>query len=183
MKRRIKFYISPYFLIKFYLYKEIKKISRRYDFSGMIIDIGCGEKPYKKIFQNCKKYKGIDFKKYSKNNDYCEREKPDYYFSHSYLKSLILPFKDNSFNHSVSFQVIEHHKNPPKMIKEMIRITKPGGYLIITSPFLGGLHEKPNDYQRYTEYGFRQLLKPHNCKILEIKKTGITFFHYHRALM
>ena len=61
------------------------------------------------------------------------------------------------------------------MITELARITKKGGYLLLTVPFLGGLHEEPNDYQRFTKYGLTVLLKKHGYKTILIKSEGSLF--------
>jgi len=57
----------------------------------------------------------------------------------------------------------------------MYRITKKSGYILLTVPFLGGLHEEPNDYQRFTKYGLFELFKPYKCKIIKIKEQGSIF--------
>jgi len=48
-----------------------------------------------------------------------------------------LPFKNESFDIAVAFSTIEHipdEKDREKAIKEMVRITNKGGYLVITVP-------------------------------------------------
>lgn len=45
-----------------------------------------------------------------------------------------LPFDDNSFNFIVLAEVIEHLKNPYDVVKELKRILKPGGKLILSTP-------------------------------------------------
>jgi ubiquinone/menaquinone biosynthesis C-methylase UbiE len=42
-----------------------------------------------------------------------------------------IPYPDNYFDLVVSSEVIEHVPNTKKALKEMIRVTKPGGNLII----------------------------------------------------
>lgn len=174
MPKQIRFYFSPYFVSKFYLLKDIELMIKKYQFKGSILDIGCGQKPYQYLFKKADKYLGIDFKNYSINKDY-KGLNPDLHFSHDYLKTSTLNFDDESFDHTVSFQVMEHHKNPAKMISEMARITKKGGYIMISVPFLAGLHEEPNDYQRFTKYGLIELFKRNNCRVVKIKEQGSLF--------
>ncbi|MCL5432851.1 MAG: class I SAM-dependent methyltransferase [Patescibacteria group bacterium] len=171
---KIVFLLSPHFLIKYYLYSDIKKITAKYNFSGSIIDVGCGNKPYKKLFNKTKSYKGIDFKTYSKNFSFYD-EKPDFYFDEKYNKTFKLPFKTNNFDNALSFQVLEHHKKPEIMIKEILRIIKKGGLLLVSFPLIWGLHEEPNDYYRFTEYGMNELVKKYGGKIITIKKQGAIF--------
>lgn len=44
------------------------------------------------------------------------------------------PFPDSFFDHVVSFSVLEHVSFPDKVIKEMLRVLKPGGRILLTLP-------------------------------------------------
>ena len=172
--KKLRLILSPYFLSKYYILRDVKIILKKYSFTGTVLDVGCGEKPYKKYFTKVKNYDGIDFKNYSRNKDFIAH-KPDLFFPKSYLESFELPFQDNYYNAVVTFQVLEHHKKPMKLISEINRIVKPGGYVLLTVPFLGGVHERPHDYQRYTEYGLKELFSTNNLNILEIMTQGSVF--------
>lgn len=45
-----------------------------------------------------------------------------------------MPFKDNSFDKAVISEVLEHLENDAKALKEIYRILKPGGTLVISVP-------------------------------------------------
>lgn len=45
-----------------------------------------------------------------------------------------LPFKSNSFDIVLSTEVIEHVENQKRAMKEMLRVLRPGGLLVITTP-------------------------------------------------
>lgn len=47
-----------------------------------------------------------------------------------------LPFKDNEFEEVLAFSVIEHVDHPTDAMKELIRITKPGGKIRIMVPYI-----------------------------------------------
>lgn len=47
-----------------------------------------------------------------------------------------LPFHDASFDGVIIFQVIEHVSDIPALLHEMVRVTSPGGRIIILSPNL-----------------------------------------------
>ena len=163
-----RLYISPYFLTRYYLLRDIKEAISRFRFEGHILDVGCGQKPYLDLFKYSTKYIGIDFPSFSQNKDFAI-DKPDYYFGDKYTKDFLLTFPDNSFSHTVAFQTLEHHPEPFIMAAEMVRVTKPGGYIMISVPFLGGLHEEPHDYQRFTKYGLTKLFERHACKVTLLK--------------
>lgn len=48
--------------------------------------------------------------------------------------TLSLPFANNFFDIVLSTEVIEHTENPLKAISESIRVLKPGGILVLTTP-------------------------------------------------
>lgn len=49
--------------------------------------------------------------------------------------SFRLPFVDNSFDCVIASEIIEHVVNPVEFIKEVFRVVKKGGRLIITTPY------------------------------------------------
>lgn len=50
--------------------------------------------------------------------------------------ALRIPARDGAFDGVIIFQVIEHMSDIPTVLNEMIRVTKPGGRIIILSPNL-----------------------------------------------
>lgn len=70
-----------------------------------------------------------------------------------------LPFRAGSFDAVVCSEVIEHVADPAALIAELHRVLRPGGRLLLSSPFLYPIHGDPHDYQRLTETRLRQLLR------------------------
>ncbi len=70
-----------------------------------------------------------------------------------------IPFGDDSFNTILCTEVLEHLKDPKKAIKEMKRVLKPGGRLILTTRFIFPIHTYEYDYYRFTEFDLRNLFK------------------------
>lgn len=68
-----------------------------------------------------------------------------------------LPFGENQFDLVVCEAVLEHVRDPEKVVEEMIRVLKPGGELYAGIPFIQGFHPTPGDYQRYTISGIEEL--------------------------
>ena len=66
-----------------------------------------------------------------------------------------LPFRDASVDTVLSTEVLEHVPRPELLVREMARVVKPGGKLLITVPFIQPLHELPSDYFRFTPSSLR----------------------------
>jgi len=80
-----------------------------------------------------------------------------------------LPFKDNSFDAAVSIAVLEHVRDPFLAAKEIMRVVKPGGTVLVAVPFLQPRHGYPNHYYNMTEQGLENLfqsgLSEYQCTI------------------
>jgi len=70
-----------------------------------------------------------------------------------------LPFRNESMDMIIFKNVLEHIKNPTKAINEIERVLKKGAYIYIKVPFLQPFHAVPDDYQRYSENGIKELFK------------------------
>jgi len=61
-----------------------------------------------------------------------------------------LPYKDNTYDCVLMFQVLEHTKRPWLCVEETYRVLKPGGIAIFSAPFIYQVHDWPGDYFRFT---------------------------------
>jgi SAM-dependent methyltransferase len=83
---------------------------------------------------------------------------------------LNLPHPDNSFELVISDQVFEHIQGlPSAAMKETLRVTKPGGWVLHTTCFRTPYHG-PGDYWRYTPEGLGELAKM--CGAAEVISEG-----------
>ncbi len=130
---------------------------------GIVVDIGCGEKPYARLFDNVRAYIGCDMDLgNNKQADVC-------------ADSLYLPFKNASVDTVITNQVIEHVKRPEVFMQEIARVMKPGAALVLTAPQLWCLHEKPHDYYRFTRYVLELLCRENNLDVLVLRERDGAF--------
>ena len=75
-----------------------------------------------------------------------------------------LPFlkgiTDNSFDYVITFQVIEHIKDDNTFVKEIFRVLKPGGSLLLSTPNKSmSLTRNPWHVREYKDFELEKLLK------------------------
>ncbi len=74
---------------------------------------------------------------------------------------LSLPFGEESIDNVLLTEVLEHCEDPPRAAREVYRVMKPGGMLLVTSPFIWPWHGTSDypDYWRFTDQAWRLMLK------------------------
>jgi SAM-dependent methyltransferase len=82
-------------------------------------------------------YRSVDFPQY----DICEG-----------------PLAHERFDFIVAEQVLEHVLWPYRAVRHLYQMLRPGGVLIVTTPFLVRVHDYPIDCSRWTELGLKYLL-------------------------
>jgi len=73
-------------------------------------------------------------------------------------------------------QVLEHVTDPAAGIANLAALCRPGGFVVITSPFLIKVHELPMygmfDYWRFTPRGLRLLVERAGLEVIETGQWG-----------
>lgn len=119
----------------------------------IILDLGCGYKPFRSLFPKKCRYIGVDTDKNSFANVIAD--------NHS------LPFKDSTFNAVIASEVLEHSVNEYKFVSELRRVCKNQALVFISLPFIFPEHGQPEDYQRFTQYKLRELFKKDEIVLLQ----------------
>ena len=139
--------------------RELKRYSSKY-FTGHLIDIGCGAKPYKDLiapYVSC--HIGIDL--------------PDSPHDKSNVdligSAYQIPANDGSFDSAICSAVLEHLEEPEQALRECYRVLKAGGVAIYSVPFIWHLHEEPRDFYRYSKYGLKYLFEKVGFQVVELK--------------
>jgi SAM-dependent methyltransferase len=126
-----------------------------------VLDVGCGLRPYEKHFSG-QKYVGIDVPDSGRD---AHGKRPDFEFDGVYI-----PLPDASVDAIICNEVLEHAVDPDRLIPEMFRVLRSGGKMLVTVPFIWGLHELPYDFRRYTIIGIRKAAESAGFRVAEVTK-------------
>lgn len=89
-----------------------------------------------------------------------------------YADACILPFQEACFDTVLCTQVLEHVREPQRLINEAFRVLRPGGTLLLSAPQTWGLHEQPADFWRFTRYGLEYLLTKSGFRVVSTAATS-----------
>jgi len=110
-----------------------------------VLDVGCGVKPYYPYFAGAASYVGVDV---------VENPAAD-------LLGPVeaLPVEDGSFDIVLCNQVLEHCDDPAQAVRELFRVTAPGGQVLASTHGVQVYHPSPNDLWRWTHAGLERLFR------------------------
>jgi SAM-dependent methyltransferase len=137
---------------------------------GDLLDVGCGRRPYEKtFFAGARKYIGTDYLSGCSHPDVIS-------------SALQIPFAANTFDTVVSTEVLEHVPDPLQAMREMRRVLKPGGFLILSTPMYWPRHEVPYDFFRYPYDGILHLVKESGLQLTKLLNRGRSYAFLGQAL-
>lgn len=129
--------------------------------NSILLDVGSKDLRYKKAFHEIN-YAALDifFKDTSKkdlallvNGDICN-----------------IPYKAKTFNYILCTEVLEHVYDPFLAFKELSRILKPTGILLLSVPYLN--LSPHGEYWRFNVEGLKELCLRNDLKIIEEYRLG-----------
>jgi SAM-dependent methyltransferase len=136
-------------------------------FHGTLLDVGCGELPYKSFFlggnTSVTTNIGLDLH----NSEIYNKVKPDVVWDGNSI-----PLENGSIDCALATEVFEHCHDPEIVMNEISRVLKPGGVLFFTVPFVWPLHDVPNDHYRYTPFSLERHLRCSGFQKIEIRALG-----------
>lgn len=112
---------------------------------AIIVDIGAGERHFRKTFDRFPNYVAMDFFPYDGIDIVADLNEP-------------WPMKDASVDVVVASNVFEHMPDTQWCLEECRRILKPGGRFLVAVPFLLGVHQAPYDFVRHTHFSWNRML-------------------------
>jgi len=119
---------------------------------GRVLDVGAGQSPWRDLLTKEAEYVGVDIESAT---EFAMTPRQDI----TYYDGQKLPYDDNSFEHVLCIEVLEHVINPTDFLTEVNRVLRSGGTLILTIPWSARLHHLPHDYTRFTRFGLTTLLE------------------------
>jgi SAM-dependent methyltransferase len=162
-------HIFPGFL-KQLIDPETEKIDRfvvsnveAYGNENFILDAGAGECRFKEKLEY-NRYVAIDATYGDPSWDYSKID---------VASSLdCLPFESDIFDIIICTQVLEHVREPQRVLDELSRILKRGGVVLISAPQGWGVHQAPHDYFRFTCYALSYLLEQAGFEQISIRPSS-----------
>jgi len=114
---------------------------RAQDVSGArVLDVGCGDRPYAELFPGAV---GFDVP----GNPHADL--------HGDIDAI--PVEEASFDVVLCLQVLEHVPDPAAAVRELHRVVRPGGRVLLTTHGIYPFHPNPDDLWRWTHQGLERL--------------------------
>ncbi|MFK5970336.1 MAG: class I SAM-dependent methyltransferase [Candidatus Marithrix sp.] len=147
--------ISYYFISKkmLYWFSMLK---------GLVLDLGSGDQKWKTFFPSHIDYLALDYPPAASSCPWRETY-PDIYGD-----GMCLPLKNECVDAVINVFVLEHVVSPEQMIKEISRVLKKDGLLLLTGP--GDIlmsHGEPDNYFNMTRFAYKMLLEKNHLQIEE----------------
>jgi len=168
---------SSNYLSRMPIERAMEEFGQRFKKSDTVVDIGCGDKPYEHFF-SCK-YIGVDPDPKTSSDIKADAWK--------------IPLPDESADGIILNQSLEHIPKTVETVKEIDRLLKKGGLLLISVPQTMRVHGEPvaieeapvknipptitrwwkDDYYRFSKYGLLYLFR--DFTPLSLYETRTTF--------
>ena len=131
---------------------------------GKVLDVGCGIGDMLSYRENTV---GLDVNPL--NVSFCKKRKLNAYV----MKPNIIPFDDKSFDSVLLDNVLEHLESPSLLFKEIRRVLKPDGFVLIGVPGEKGYRSDDDHKIFYDEKKLQALAQKNNFKVTQFFYTPL----------
>jgi SAM-dependent methyltransferase len=138
------------------LYRSLRPILEGLE--GEVLDVGCESSPYRDWLVRATGYTGLDIR-------------PGPHVDAVVSPSGSWPLSDGRFDAVICTQVVEHVASFANTLSELHRVTRPGGTLVLSVPFIYNEHGTPADYWRLSRNGV-EILLGRTWEIIAIQSQG-----------
>lgn len=142
-----------------------------------ILDAGAGERRYKPFCEHLE-YVSQDFAQYVPGTSSAGFHPETWDNTGLDIVSDILsiPAPDGSFDAVLCTEVLEHVPYPTEALKELTRLLRPGGMLILTAPFCSLTHFAPYHFHTgFSRFYYERVLNDLGLDVVEITPNGNYF--------
>jgi len=146
---------------------EVSRFARSLPEGAVVLDAGAGEARFRARFSR-QRYLALD----NRQGDLAW----NYSGLHIVGNLLDLPLRGDACDAILNVVVLEHAPDPSRVLLELRRVLRPGGRLLIMVPLIWEVHQAPNDYFRFTRYGFESLLAGAQFEIASLIPVGGYFW-------
>jgi 2-polyprenyl-3-methyl-5-hydroxy-6-metoxy-1,4-benzoquinol methylase len=94
---------------------------------GVVVDVGCGAGRFRAALSNPARYVGVDAVRYDEFPSGAG-------FLLADLDHDAVPLEDDTADTVVALETIEHLENPRRFMRELTRIVRPGGTVLVSTP-------------------------------------------------
>jgi SAM-dependent methyltransferase len=135
---------------------------------GKVLDVGGWD------FYRTAKRKGIECEswsslEYNKGRAY---DIDDDKYTLVYGVGCNMPFEDEIFDTVLNLQVLEHVIEPIRMVEEIHRVLRSGGYAVFLIPQTTPLHLEPHHYYNFTYFWIQEVMARAGLDIIELHPLG-----------
>ena len=151
--------------------KFIARVAAAAPEGALVLDAGAGPCRHRPLFAHCD-YRAQDFAKYEgSDHSYGELD---------YVCDITsIPEANDTFDLILCSEVFEHIPRPDEAVRELARLLKPGGMLVLTAPQGSGIHMAPyHFYGGFSPYWYKHFLQLNGLTPTEITANGGFFKLY-----
>ncbi len=139
--------------------------------TSRVLDVGAGSAPYREFFSHCRYF----------TQDFAQLDPGQLlhgaYSDVDYISDAAsIPVEAGSFDAVICTEVLEHVAEPIKVVKEISRVLRPGGKLILTAPLGSGIHQEPfHFYGGFTPYWYERFLAQAGFEDIHVEPNAGSF--------